>query len=151
MVISTKGNTPEEDTMKPILDIDIDGLHVQLPKSVAAYRHRYPRREQHQPAYLELRFEGEGAPMLFASFNADVGTGVDERFYLDKAIAFAIPHDAFLKDVRSVMRKVAPMCAELVKSYDTEWNGQNMVGVYDHALRDKIQETLDVEFGVERW
>jgi hypothetical protein len=151
MVKSTKGNSPEEDTMKPILNIDIDGLHVQLPKSVAAYRHRYPRREQYQPAYLELRFEGDGAPLFFASFNADVGTGVDERFYHDKAIAFGIPHDAYLKDVRNAMRTVAPMCAELCKSYDTRFDGQSIVGVFDYALRDRIQETLDVEFGVERY
>jgi len=137
--------------MSQTLSYEVDGLAVQLPKSVVAYRHRYPRREQHQPAYLELRFEGDGAPLFFASFNADVGTGVDERFYLDKAIAFGIPHDAFLKDVRSAMRKVAPMCAELVKSYGTEWNGQNMAGVYDVALRDKIQDELDAQLDDQRW
>lgn len=137
--------------MSQVLNYEVDGLHVQLPKSVAVYRHRYPRREQHQRAYLELRFEGEGAPMLFASFNADVGTGVDERFYYDRAVALGIPHDAYLKDVRAAMRRVAPMCAELVKSYGTKWNGQNMVGVYDATLRDRIQDELDAELSVERW
>ena len=135
--------------MATSLNFTVDGLAVQLPKSTTAYRHRYPRQEQHQPAYLELRFEGEGAPLFFASFNADVGTGVDERFYLDKAVAFGIPHDACLKDVRGAMKKVAPMCAELVKSYSTRFDGNNMVGDYDIALRDRIQETLDAEFGVE--
>ena len=43
------------------------------------------------------------------------------------------------------------MCAELAKGYDTRFDGQSMVGVYDHALRNRIQAVLDAEFGVERY
>ena len=150
MVNSTKGNSPEEETMSQILNFEVDGLRVELPKARKDYRCQYPGREFPQGAYLQLRMSAE-PPYLCATFNGEVGPAVPEDVYHGHTLRFDFPCTALLKDVRGAMKKVAPMCAELAKGYDTRFDGQSMVGVYDHALRDRIQEELDHAFGVERW
>ena len=136
--------------MSQILDFEVDGLRVELPKARKDYFCQYPRREFPQGAYLQLRMSAE-PPHLCATFNGEVGTAVPEDVYHGHTLRFEFPYSALLKDVRWAMRKVAPMCAELAKSYDTRFDGQSMVGVYDHKLRDRIQQTMDAEFGIERY
>jgi len=136
--------------MSQILNFEIDGLAVELPKARKNYLCQYPGREFPQGAYLQLRMAAE-PPHLCATFNGEVGTAVPEDVYHGHTLRFEFPYDALLKDVRGAMKKVAPMCAELAKGYDTRFDGQSMVGVYDRKLRDKIQETMDAEFGVERY
>ena len=136
--------------MSQILNFEVDGLRVELPRARKDYFCQYPRREFPQGAYLQLRLAAE-PPHLCATFNGEVGTAIPEDVYHGHTLRFEFPYSALLKDVRGAMRKVAPMCAELAKSYDTRFDGQSLVGVYDHKLRDKIQETMDAEFGVERW
>jgi hypothetical protein len=150
MVKSTKGNSPEEDTMSQNLNFTVDGLAVELPRARKDYFCQYLGREYPQGAYLQLRMSAE-PPHLCATFNGEVGTAVPEDVYHGHTLRFDFPCTALLKDVRGAMKKVASMCAELAKSYNTRFDGQSMVGVFDHAQRDRIQETLDTEFGVERW
>ena len=132
------------------LNFEVDGLAVQLPKTRKAYYCQYPGREHPQGAYLQLRMSAE-PPHLCATFNGEIGNAVPGDVYHGHSLRFDFPCDALLRDVREAMKKVAPMCAELARGYDTRFDGQSMVGVYDHALRDKIQETLDTAFCVERW
>ena len=136
--------------MSQSLNFTVDGLAVQLPKARKDYLCQYPGREFPQGAYLQLRMSAE-PPHLCATFNGEVGPAVPEDVYHGHTLRFEFPYDARLRDVREAMKKVAPMCAQLARGYGTRFDGQSMVGVYDHALRDKIQETLDVEFGVERY
>lgn len=136
--------------MSQILNYEVDGLAVELPRARKDYFCQYPGREYPQGAYLQLRLSAE-PPHLCATFNGEVGTAVPEDVYHGHTLRFDFPCNALLKDVREAMRHVAPLCAQLAKGYDTRFDGQSMVGVYDHALRDKIQETLDTAFGVERW
>ena len=136
--------------MSQILNFEVDGLRVELPKARKDYLCQYPDREYPQGAYLQLRMSAD-PPHLCATFNGEVGTAVPEDVYHGHTLRFEFPYNALLKDVRETMKKVAPMCAELAKSYDTKFDGQSMVGVYDRELRDKIQQTMDAEFGVERW
>ena len=136
--------------MSQNLNFTVDGLAVQLPKARKDYLWQYPGRDYPQGAYLQLRMSAE-PPHLCATFNGELGTAVPEDVYCGRTLRFDFPCDARLRDVREAMHKVAPMCAELAKGYDTRFDGQNMVGVWDHLLRDRIQETLDAEFGVERY
>jgi len=136
--------------MSQILDFEVDGLKVELPRNRKAYFCQYPRREFPQGAYLQLRMAA-APPRLCVTFNGEVGTAVPEDVYHGHTLRFEVPYSAPLKDVRGAMKKVAPMCAELAKGYDTRFDGQSMVGVYDHALRNRIQAVLDAEFGVERY
>ena len=136
--------------MSQSLNFTVDGLAVELPRARKDYLCQYPGREYPQGAYIQLRMSAE-PPHLCATFNGEVGTAVPEDVYHGHTLRFEFPCDALLKDVRGVMKKVAPLCAELAKGYDTRFDGQSMVGVYDHALRDKIQDELDHAFGVERW
>ena len=136
--------------MSQSLNFTVDGLAVELPRARKDYLCQYPGREYPQGAFLQLRMSAE-PPHLCATFNGEVGTAVPEDVYHGHTLRFEFPYDSLLKDVREAMKKVAPMCAQLARGYDTRFDGQSMVGVYDHALRDRIQETLDTEFGVERY
>lgn len=136
--------------MSQNLSFTVDGLAVELPRARKDYLCQYPGREYPQGAYLQLRLAAE-PPHLCATFNGEVGTAVPEDVYHGHTLRFDFPCDARLRDVRGTMRIVAPMCAELAKGYSTRFDGQSMVGVFDHALRDKIQDELDHAFGVERW
>ena len=136
--------------MSQNLNFTVDGLAVQLPKARKDYLWQYPGRDYPQGAYLQLRMSAEPSH-LCATFNGEVGTAVPEDVYHGHTLRFDFPCTALLKDVRGAMKKVAPMCAQLARGYDTRFDGQSMVGVYDHALRDKIQDELDHAFGVERW
>ncbi len=136
--------------MSQILDFEVDGLHVQLPKARKDYLCQYLGQAYPQGAYIQLRMSDE-TPNLCATFNGEIGNAVPSDVYHGHTLRFDFPCDARLRDVREAMKKVAPMCAQLARGYDTRFDGQSMVGVYDHALRDRIQETLDAEFGVERW
>ena len=132
------------------LNFEVDGLAVQLPKSRKDYFCQYLGQAYPQGAYLQLRMSDE-TPNLCATFNGEIGNAVPSDVYHGYTLRFDFPSEASLKDVRSAMKKVAPMCAELAKGFDTDWDGNNMVGVYDSNLRDKVQNVLDAEFGVERW
>ena len=137
--------------MATTLTFTVDGLAVQLPARIADYRCTYPGQDSPQPAFLQLRMEAE-PPHLCATFNVEVGgNAVPGDVYTGRTLRFEFPYDARLRDVREAMRQVAPLCAELARGYDARFDGQNMVGVYDHALRNRIQEELDRAFGVERW
>ena len=136
--------------MSTNLNFEIDGLAVQLPKTRKDYLWQYPGRDYPQGAYLQLRMSAE-PPHLCATFNGELGTAVPGDVYHGHTLRFEFPCDARLRDVREAMRQVAPLCAELAQGYDTKFDGQNMVGVFDHALRDRIQEEVDRAFGVERW
>ena len=136
--------------MSQVLNYEIDGLAVQLPKARKDYLWQYPGRDYPQGAYLQLRMSAE-PPHLCATFNGEVGTAVPEDVYHGHTLRFDFPCDALLKDVREAMKKMAPLCAQLARGYDTRFDGQSMVGVYDHALRDCIQEEIDHAFGVERY
>ena len=136
--------------MSQILDFEVDGLHVQLPKSRKDYFCQYLGQAYLQGAYIQLRMSDE-TPNLCATFNGEIGNAVPSDVYHGYTLRFDFPSEASLKDVRSAIKKVAPMCAELAKGFDTDWDGNNMVGVYDSNLRDKVQNVLDAEFGVERW
>jgi len=136
--------------MSTNLNFEVDGLAVQLPKTRKDYLWQYPGRDYPQEAYLQLRMSAE-PPHLCATFNGEIGNAVPSDVYHGYTLRFDFPSDALLKDVRAAIKKVAPMCAELAKGFDTEWDGNNMVGKYDHALRNHIQDELDTEFGVERY
>jgi len=134
------------------LDYEINGLHVQLPRRIADYRCTYPGQACPQPAFFKLMFEGESGPYLCATFNGEVGSNaVPGDVYTGRTLRFSFPCSARLRDVRQAMKDVAPLCAELARGYDTRFDGQNMVGVYDRGLRSRIQHTLDDAFGVERY
>lgn len=136
--------------MSQNLNFTVDGLAVELPRARKDYLWQYPGRDYPQGAYLQLRMSAE-PPHLCATFNGELGTAVPEDVYCGRTLRFDFPCDARLRDVREAMKKVAPMCAELARGYDTRFDGQSMVGVYDHTLRDRIQEEVDRVFGVERW
>ena len=131
---------------------NVNGLEVRLPARRDEYRHRYPICESYQPAFFALFMESDPTPLLFADYNAEVGSNaVPWHVYHGRSLRFEFPNEAMLKDVRKCMNKIAPMCAELCASYRTEWDGNNIVGVSDPKLRDRIQETIDSFFDIERY
>lgn len=115
-----------------------NGIHVILPRRVSAYRHQYAGQFRPQPAYIELDFRGN-VPTLSCSFDAEIGNAIPFALYNHFLVWWDIPPHSRLRDVRKVMRDIAPMCADLARTFrrDVDRNG-NCIGRYDHDLSDRL-------------
>lgn len=122
-------------------------MNITLPRRCADYRHRYPGQFRYQSAYIE--FDPEDGGSLRADWNGEIGNAIPFAVYYGRLFRFSVPVFAKLRDVRRVMKEIAPMCEEYTASFETRWNGSNMVGAGDDDLLEKIRAHVYYAFGEE--
>ena len=125
--------------MKKTTDYELDGLKISLPLRCENYRHKYPGQFYHQQAYIELDPESK---TLTCDWNGEIGNAVPFSVYHGRVLRFSFNPFMHLKDVRKTMRTIAPICAEMIKSYDEKWDGNNFRGVWDQTLHDKVYNII---------
>ncbi len=123
---------------------DTEGINLRLPTSMSDYYYQGSRDMEPWDAFFELKLDGE-QPEL--SVGRQYGGGRPADVAYGRTLRFEFPADATLGDVRACMKEIASLCASLAETWDTEWNGNNEVGVYDEDAEDAVQEAVDEYFG----
>ena len=130
--------------MKKTTNYEVDGLRVSLPLRCEQYRYQYPGQFHHQSAYIEL---DPSDKTLRCGWNGEIGNAVPFCVYHGRVLRFSFAPLMPLKDVRELMREIAPVCAEMIKSYDERWDGNNWRGVWNEALREEVHHYIWAKHG----
>ncbi len=133
----------EEDEEEEEAATEVDGIKLILPASMSEYYYQGPSDLEPWEAFFELHLSDE-KPELSAG--RQYGGGQPADVAAGRTLRFAFPADSSVRDVRACMREIAPLCATLAETWDTEWHGSNEVGVYDEDAKATVQEAVNDYF-----
>ena len=125
--------------MRKTTDYELDELKIFLPLRCDQYRYRYPGQFRSQQAYIELDPEDK---TLRCDWNGEIGNAVPFSVYHRRILRFPFNSEMKLKDVRACMKAIAPLCVKLIATYDTDWNGSNLVGKFDYDIEKHIEDIV---------
>lgn len=111
-----------EPTLVTITTVDVD----------FALLRQYPGQHQPQRAWIEL--DGETGE-LSAAHDPEIGGGVPERVWNNRALRWAIP-PLRARAANGLMRRIAPLAQAILDGYTTRWDGSNHVGSFSPDARE---------------
>ncbi len=124
-------------------DAETEGITLVPPSFKSEYYYQGPNDMEPWEAFYELKLNGE-QPVL--SVGRQYGGGQPADVVAGRTLRFDFPADSSLGDVRACMQEIAPLCASLAETWDTEGRGSNEVGVYDEDAKAAVQEAVDGYF-----
>lgn len=108
-------------------------------KIVSTRRFKYSGQTNTQGLFFEIFQNGN----IEVDVNPEIGNAVPSKVFHREIIRITIPDSMTRADIKGFYIDNREAFATIVKGFDSEWNGQNFVGV----LTDEAQECLeDIEY-----